>query len=275
MTILEASSVTKTYTKGGFFSRAESVPVLRGVDMKVEEGECVGLVGRSGSGKSTLGRLLLGLESPDTGTVSILDKPVVKKMGRLQLSREQRRGVQVVFQDAIGSVNPRFTARSIIAEPLRNFEKLCSAEINERVDELLLSVGLKSEDATKTPARFSGGQLQRISIARALAAQPRCIVLDEAVSSLDMLAQAKILDLLDELRVKKGVSYLFVTHDLRLVNRFCDRAVLMEEGQLHVFDHTAHKTESKLPILQQLSAALLPASPLVESGTDKPQADVV
>ncbi|XPV75802.1 MAG: ATP-binding cassette domain-containing protein [Desulfovibrio sp.] len=273
MAVLKASSVTKTYTKGGFFSRSEPVPVLRGVDLTVEEGECVGLIGRSGSGKSTLGRILLGLESPDTGTISIQGKQIQKKRGRPQLSLEQRRSIQVVFQDAIGSVNPRLTARDIIAEPLRNFEKLRSTEINERVEKLLVSVGLKPDDAAKLPTRFSGGQLQRISIARALAAKPRCIVLDEAVSSLDMLAQARILDLLDELRTKQGVSYLFVTHDLRLVNRFCDRAVLMEDGRLHTFDHTAHTSEPKLPVLQQLSAALLPASPQGNHNSETPLAD--
>jgi nickel transport system ATP-binding protein len=266
MAILEAISVTKTYTRGGFFSRCEPVPVLDGVDLAVEEGECVGLVGRSGSGKSTLGRLLLGLEAPDQGTVSILGQPVATRLGRPQLTREQRRAVQVVFQDAVGSVNPRHTARTIIAEPLRNFEGLRSRQINARVDELLVSVGLKPEDATKNPTRFSGGQLQRISIARALAARPRCIVLDEAVSSLDMLVQAKILDLLDELRDREGVSYLFVTHDLRLVKRFCDRAVLMECGQLHAFDHTDPTAKAEPAILQQLTAALLPASPTADEG---------
>lgn len=261
MPILEASSVTKTYTRGGFFSRAKPVPVLRGVNLKVEPGECVGLIGRSGAGKSSLGRLLLGLESPDQGTISILGKPVTKKRGRPQLSREQRRAVQVVFQDAIGSVNPRLTAQEIISEPLRNFEKLSGCEMRGRVEELLISVGLKPDDADKHPARFSGGQLQRISIARALAAKPRCIILDEAVSSLDMLAQAKVLDLLDDLRRKDGVAYLFVTHDLRLVRRFCDRAVIVEDGRLHEFDHINPRAAAEPLVLQKLTNALLPASP--------------
>lgn len=261
MRILEATNVTKTYTRGGFFSRAESVPVLRGVSLAIESGECVGLIGRSGSGKSTLGRLMLGLEAPDEGTVSILGRPVAARGGRANLSREQRRAVQVVFQDAIGSVNPRMTAQAIIDEPLRNFENLSRPQMRKRVEELLVAVGLKPSDADKYPARFSGGQLQRISIARALAASPRCIVLDEAVSSLDMLAQARLLDLLDDLRAKEGMAYLFVTHDLQLVKRFCDRAVVMEGGVLHEFDHINPGAPGEPAILPELSAALLPATP--------------
>ncbi|QJT10865.1 ABC transporter ATP-binding protein [Oceanidesulfovibrio marinus] len=270
MAIIEARNVTKTYRRGGFFSSAEIVPVLHGADLRIEQGECVGLVGRSGSGKSTLGRILLGLEQPTSGEARILDRPTTNG-GRLQVDREQRRAVQVVFQDAIGSVNPRLTARSIIAEPLRNFEKLRGAALDARVAELLQHVGLSPDDVAKHPSRFSGGQLQRISIARALAARPRCIILDEAVSSLDMLVQARILDLLDDLRTKDGVSYLFVTHDLRLVQRFCDRAVAVEQGRLVDFDHTNFRAAAMPGSLGDLAAAMLPAMPTqdpAQKGTD-------
>ncbi len=261
MVILEARNVSKTYRRGGFFSSSEEVPVLHGVDLRIEQGECVGLVGRSGSGKSTLGRILLGLEPPTTGEVRILDRPTTNGNGRLRVDREQRRAVQVVFQDAIGSVNPRLTARSIIAEPLRNFENIRGVSLDSRVCDLLEHVGLQAGDAAKHPSRFSGGQLQRISIARALAARPRCIILDEAVSSLDMLVQARILDLLDDLRKEDGVSCLFVTHDLRLVQRFCDRAVAVEEGRLVDFDHTNFRGATMPGSLGDLAAAMLPATP--------------
>lgn len=261
MVVLEAKNVTRTYTRGGFFSRRESVPVLHGVDLSIRAGECVGLVGRSGSGKSTLGRLLLGLEAPNSGQVRIMDRPCVDGRGRLRLDREQRRAVQVVFQDAISSVNPRLTVEAIVAEPLRSFEKLSARAVRDRVAGLLEQVGLVPADAQRYPSQFSGGQLQRISIARALAAQPRCIILDEAVSSLDMLVQARILDLLDALRERQGLAYLFVTHDLRLVKRFCDRAVTMEQGRLVAFNHTDLRVADMPGGLRELAEALLPAAP--------------
>jgi nickel transport system ATP-binding protein len=260
MNIVEARGVTKTYKRGGFFSMAKSVPVLKGVNLSIAEGECVGLVGRSGSGKSTLGRIMLGLEAPTDGEVRILDRPT-SYGNRLQIDRDQRRAVQVVFQDAVGSLNPRLTAKNIIAEPLRNFERLRGGALDERVAELLQQVGLHSDDAGKHPSQFSGGQLQRISIARALAARPRCIILDEAVSSQDMLVQAKILDLLDALQQKKHVAYLFITHDLRLVKRFCDQAVAMENGVLVKFDHRQYHQAQMSGSLGELAAAMLPATP--------------
>jgi len=152
--VLEARSITKTYSRGGFFKKAEEVAVLHGVDLAIRAGECVGLIGRSGSGKSTLGRILLGLETPTSGEACILGRRTTDEKGRVRLDRDQRRAVQVVFQDALGSVNPRLTAGDIIAEPLRNFENLKGAQLTERVAELLVHVGLSPEDAVKHPARF-------------------------------------------------------------------------------------------------------------------------
>ncbi|WP_029897935.1 ABC transporter ATP-binding protein [Desulfohalovibrio reitneri] len=261
MKILEAVGVSKTYRRGGFFSRSESVQVLRGVELSVSQGECVGVVGRSGSGKSTLGRLLLGLEAPSAGEVRILGETTTDGRGKLRLTPEQRQAAQVVFQDAVGSVNPRLTAGTILSEPLRNLDRLRGAALSERVVELLEQVGLNKDDAAKHPGHFSGGQLQRLSIARALAARPRCIILDEAVSSLDMLMQARILDLLDVLRRERGVAYLFVTHDLRLVRRFCDRAVAMENGRLEPFDLTGDAVHKMSDSLRELAEAILPSCP--------------
>lgn len=263
MKVLEVRGVAKTYTRGGFFRRAERIRVLRGVDMDIEVGECVGLAGRSGSGKSTLGRILLGLERPDEGRASLLGRPMFGNgHGPGRMDASMRQAVQVVFQDALGSVNPRLRAGEIIAEPLRNFEKLRDPALRRRVEELLVRVGLRPEDAAKHPCRFSGGQLQRICIARALAVQPRLIILDEAVSSLDMLAQSHILDLLDDLRRAEGTAYLFITHDLRLVRRFCDRAFAMHQGRLEQFgDNGASPPASMKPLLE----AMLPARPGQES----------
>jgi len=258
MSVITLDNVTKSYGRGGFFRRQERIPVLRGVSLSLAAGECLGLVGRSGSGKSTLGRIVLGLEGPDTGSISILGQDVT---GVRTLPPAMRRAVQVVFQDAIGSTNPRMTAGEIIAEPLRNFDKLSGSRLKERIAELLEQVGLSPDDAAKLPGRFSGGQLQRICIARALAPSPRVIVLDEAVSSLDMLIQARILDLLDSLRTRLGTAYLFVTHDLRLVRRFCDRAFILSDGTLHGFDPKKITAMSGLRDLDELSRAILPPMP--------------
>lgn len=262
--LIQARGVTRTYARGGFFSRARTTPVLQGVDITIHPGECVGLVGRSGCGKSTLGRILLGLERPDAGEARILDRPTVNAKGRLAVDKEQRRAVQVVFQDALSSVNPRLTAGAILAEPLGNFEGLRGASLQTRVSELLQHVGLRPADAAKHPNRFSGGQLQRVAIARALAARPRCIILDEAVSSLDMLVQARILELLDGLRREEGVAYLFVTHDLRLAPRFCDRTVFMEDGRLIGFDHSNYAHQALPGSLRELANAMLPARPATQ-----------
>jgi nickel transport system ATP-binding protein len=271
MPLIELRNVSKAYRRGGFFSRKERVPVLEGVDLDLHAGECLGLVGRSGSGKSTLGRIMLGLEAPDSGTAKILGTDV--SAGR-SLSPQLRSAVQVVFQDSIGSCNPRMTAGEIIAEPLRNFEGLRGRNLREKVEHLMETVGLSPADADKLPSRFSGGQLQRVCIARALAPTPRVIVLDEAVSSLDMIIQARILDLLDKLRREHGTAYLFVTHDLRLVRRFCDRAFIVSERQLHAFSPKQAVPES-LPLgpaasaLAELSGAVLAPMPVRDGATGR------
>lgn len=258
MNVIELRDIHRTYRRGGFFGKAEWLHVLRGIDLDLRQGESLGLVGRSGSGKSTLGRIMLGLESPDSGTVRIMGRETT---GMRTLPPDVRRAVQVVFQDAIGSCNPRLTAGEIIAEPLRNFDRLSGTALRHRVAELLEQVGLSPDDADKLPGRFSGGQLQRVCIARALAPRPRVIVLDEAVSSLDMLVQARILDLLEALRRDHDTAYLFVTHDLRLVRRFCDRAFIMADGVLESFAPSNIHTEFAPAALSELSGALLPPLP--------------
>lgn len=258
MPIIKLRNITKSYGRGGFFRKRESFAVLKDINLDLHAGECLGLVGRSGSGKSTLGRILLGLESPDSGSVSILGRDVT---GLRRLPRDLRREVQVVFQNAIGSSNPRMTAGQIIAEPLRNFDGLKGKQLKERVAVLLEQVGLSPDDASKLPGRFSGGQLQRICIARALAPAPKVIVLDEAVSSLDMLIQARILELLESLRREYGTAYLFVSHDLRLVKRFCDRSFLMNEGKLYNFFPELGADAEAARALEELSSAILPPLP--------------
>jgi nickel transport system ATP-binding protein len=168
----------------------------------------------------------------------------------------------VVFQNSLGSVNPRLTAGDIVAEPLDNFERPSLAARRTRVAELLEMVGLRPADADKYPHQFSGGQLQRVCIARALAPRPKVVILDEAVSSLDMLVQAKILDLLAALRRETGASYLFISHDVRVVLRLCDRVAVLHQGAMvespagveHIGDFTH-------PAFLALVDSLLPATP--------------
>ena len=229
-TLLSLQRVHKSYSRGGVFSRGERIDVLKGVDLSLPEGGSVGLIGLSGSGKSTLSRVALGIERPDSGTVSYLGRDI--RTGGRGCFADFRRNVQVVFQNVPASVNPRMTAARIIAEPLSNFESLTDKETRERVLELLSDVGLKETDADKRPHEFSGGELQRVCIARAIAARPRLIVYDEAVSSLDMLVQAQILSLIERLRASLGTASLFISHDLRVVRSVCDDIAMLHEGRI-------------------------------------------
>jgi nickel transport system ATP-binding protein len=228
--LLEVRGVEKGYRRGGLFRRGEPFPVLRGVDLTLEQGASLGLIGRSGSGKSTLGRIVLGLERPDAGEVlfqgkNLHDLPEADR-------RRVRRDLQVVFQDTHSALNPRRTVGASVAEPLQNYERLSSRGLQGRVENLLALVGLAASDATKYPHQFSGGQLQRIAIARAIALTPRLIVLDEAVSSLDMLVQARILELLADLQQRLGTAYLFIAHDLRVVVRLTRRLAVLDAGRI-------------------------------------------
>lgn len=260
MQLMELNNVHKSYRKGGLFGNKERFDVLKDVNMRLEAGSCVGLLGRSGSGKSTLGRIILDLEPPDAGEILYQGRPVRELSGQEYL--DFRRNFQVVFQNSLGSVNPRFTAGQIIAEPLQNFESLSPGQLNSRIVELLEQVGLPGSAADKYPHQFSGGELQRVCIARAIALNPRLIVLDEAVSSLDMLIQAKIVDLLLDLQHKLGTAYLFISHDLRVLLKICDRLLVMHEGRLvEQADRLADLEGFSHESFWQLLEAILPPAP--------------
>jgi nickel transport system ATP-binding protein len=253
--LLEVRGVEKGYQRGGLFGRQEPVPVLRGVDLSLAEGDNLGLIGRSGSGKSTLGRIVLGLERPDAGTVlfqgrNLHDLPRVDR-------RRIRRDLQVVFQDTHSALNPRLRIGASVAEPLQNYERLSPGALRDRVRGLLALVGLAAADAEKYPHQFSGGQLQRIAIARAIALNPRLIVLDEAVSSLDMLVQARILDLLADLQQRLGMAYLFIAHDLRVVVRLARRLAVMDAGRIAALVDLDRPPPGRIhPALQRLIEAV-------------------
>jgi oligopeptide/dipeptide ABC transporter ATP-binding protein len=213
-----------------FPTSAGLVRAVDGVSLSIAPGETVGLVGESGCGKSTLGRVSLGLERATGGEV-LVDGVDLTSLKREQL-RLMRRRMQMVFQDPVASLNPRMTVRDTIAEPLLELKVSDRAGAARRVRELLELVGLSAAVAGRSPAQLSGGQAQRVAIARAIAVQPSLLVADEAVSSLDVSVAAQILNLLDDLRTEMGISYLFISHDLAVVEHVSDRVAVMYLGKV-------------------------------------------
>ncbi|WP_052723613.1 nickel import ATP-binding protein NikE [Paenibacillus wulumuqiensis] len=259
--MLQVNNVSHSYGRRSWLSRSGTSPrVLTDISLEIGEGCCLGLLGTSGAGKSTLGKIILGLERPARGQV-IFQGHDLYNTDRTTL-RKLRRDLQVVFQDCYSAVNPLMTAAQIIGEPLGNYERLSPAEQQHRIGELLEQVGLTAEDGSKHPHQFSGGQLQRVNIARAIALKPRMIVLDESVSSLDMVNQSHILNLLAELQSVHQLSYLFITHDIRAALTLCDRMVVMDQGKIvHEADTGESILESEHPAVRQLAAAVLPEHP--------------
>lgn len=228
--LLSASHLDKTYRRQALIRSHASRQVLFDINLEVRAGESLAILGRSGSGKSTLMRQLLGIETPSAGQVLFEGRD----LATLDRSGWQhfRRSVQMVFQDSIGAVSPRQRIGRIIAEPLRHLSVLTAAEREHRVEQLLTAVGLKPSDALKRPGQMSGGQLQRVCIARALATQPRLLVLDEAVSNLDLTLQGQIIELIAHLRAESGMAVVFITHDLRLVRLLCERVIVLHHGRI-------------------------------------------
>ncbi|WP_214324637.1 ABC transporter ATP-binding protein [Nonomuraea sediminis] len=223
--VLHVEEVTKSFRVHGAAARA-----VAGVSLQIAAGETLGLVGESGSGKSTLARLAIRLAEPDGGRIA-LDGRDITHLPRRRL-RGVRRQVQMVFQDPYASLDSRMTVGGIIAEPLRSHRTHDRAGARERVAELLETVGLRASDAGRHPHAFSGGQRQRIAIARALALQPRLVILDEPVSALDVSIQAQILRLLSDLQQRLGLAYLFITHDLHVARRVAHRIAVMHLGRI-------------------------------------------
>lgn len=262
MPLLELKNVSKSYRQGGVWGKRREVRAVRRADIALEAGRCLAVVGASGSGKSTLGRLALGLERPDGGEILYRGEPLHR--GLSWVNSSVRRDLQVVFQNSQGAVNPRFTARDIIGEPLVNFFSLRGGALSDKVAELLTSVGLSPDEMDKLPHQFSGGELQRICLARALAPKPALIVLDEAVSSLDMLNQSRILDLLDAVKHDTGTAFLFISHDMRVVCRLADAVTVMADGEsVCTFDNLpgTDAIPPDHPALRRLADAILPEFP--------------
>lgn len=261
MNILELNGIYKSYYRGGIFGGRERFQVLQDIHLVIPSGCCVGLLGRSGSGKSTLGRIALDLEAPDRGQRLFAGRPI-HSLGKKDYL-EYRRNVQVVFQNAFGSVNHRWSAGRIIAEPLKNFHSPTPTRLRRQVSDLLMQVGLCPDDAHKLPHQFSGGELQRVCIARAMALNPKLIILDEAVSSLDMLIQARIIDLLQTLQKDLGTAYLFISHDIRVLLKICDRLLAMRDGRIvEQVENMDRFTPISQGTISDLVQAILPAAPM-------------
>ncbi|MBP9733960.1 MAG: ABC transporter ATP-binding protein [Candidatus Omnitrophica bacterium] len=225
ITLMRAEGIQKTFSV-----RGRPVAAVKDADLLIGEGEVLGLVGESGSGKSTLGKIIAGLLAPDAGHLWYEGQPFDEMDA--QRKKKFRREVQVVFQNPLHSLNPRMTVGSTLSEPFLIHKDTSVQGPRKEAARLLEQVGLPARYMSRFPVELSGGERQRVSIARAIALKPKLIILDEAVSSLDVLVRAGILNLLLDLHLRHRLSYLFISHDLRVVRHICDRICVMSAGRI-------------------------------------------
>ena len=238
MPLVEVAHLVKTFTRdAGWFHPGTRVAAVDDVSFSIDEGETFGLVGESGSGKTTTGRCMLRLIEPSSGEVRFRGEDVLAFPKRRL--RQARRDMQIVFQDPYSSLNPRMRARTIVEEPLIIHQLGARAERQARVAQLFDLVGLNPAHLDRYPHQFSGGQRQRIGLARALALNPSFVILDEPVSALDVSVQAQVINLLMDLQAQLHLTYLFIAHDLRLVEHVCSRVAVMFLGKIVELGPTA------------------------------------
>lgn len=247
--VLEVRGMSKRFVQQRFLSRRKFiVQSLQGIDLTLRPGSTLAVLGRSGSGKSTLARCIAGFETPDSGEILLEGKPT-KNLDAA------RRSVQMIFQDAATSLNPRFTARQIVAEPLEIARWKTGAERTARALELMGEVGLDPDWALRLAGEFSGGQRQRLALARALAAEPKVLIMDEALSGLDMPLQAQMMRLLMELQARHGLAYLYISHDLNFISLFAREVVVMDAGRIVERTTPAKLSQSVHPATRELVEA--------------------
>ncbi|SEN68634.1 nickel transport system ATP-binding protein [Paenisporosarcina quisquiliarum] len=246
--MLKVDKVQKSYKKNGLFSSERQI-VLKNVSLECRNGECLGIIGESGSGKSTLGRLMLGIEKPDCGTVLIDGMNVEDRRVRLG-------NISAVFQDYKSSLNPFFTVEEAILEPLKIQNKSKKENI-DKITTLLNQVGLPSSYRNKYSPELSGGEIQRVCIARAISTEPKCILLDEAISSLDVSVQIQVLELLKDLKRIYNMSYVFITHDIQAAAYICDRVIIFKDGQIEEIVAIEHLKDVKSVYARKLLKSLI------------------
>ncbi len=259
MALLEVENLKKYFPiKKGIFSRTVGeIRAVDGISFTIKRGETLGLVGESGCGKTTVGRTILRLIEPTAGRVNFNGENLLALDG--EELRNLRASLQIIFQDPFSSLDPRMNVGQIIAEPIRNHMKISKTEIQQRVADLMERVGLHPEQISRYPHEFSGGQRQRIGIARALALNPLAIICDEPVSALDVSIQAQVINLLARLQEEMQLSYLFIAHDLSVVEHISDRVAVMYLGR--IVELAADKALYQNP-LHPYSQALLSAVPI-------------
>lgn len=266
-TLLQVRNLTKHFDikRGFFWGEAAKVHAVDSVSFDLLRGETLGLVGESGCGKSTTGRLILRLIEPTSGEV-IFDKVPIFTADKAEMRRLRQR-MQIIFQDPYSSLNPRMTVEQIVGEGII-IHKLCKtrAERRERVADLLQKVGLSPEQMNRYPHEFSGGQRQRVGIARALAVSPKLIIADEPISALDVSIQAQVINLLEDLQEQFDLTYLFIAHDLRVVEHISDRVAVMYLGQIL---ELADGEELYAKPLHPYTEALLSAIPIPDPTTKR------
>ncbi|MDF2510786.1 MAG: oppF [Herbinix sp.] len=231
MSLLEVENLKVYYPiRGGILGQVHNyVKAVDGISFSIEDGKTLGLVGESGSGKSTTGKAVIGLAKITAGQIRYQGEDITNYVGKNR--SPYRRGVQMIFQDAYSSLNPKKRVIDIVAEPIRNFEHLTSKQERKRVEELLDIVGLAPENVLKYPHEFSGGQRQRIGIARALALRPKLIIADEPVSALDLSVQAQVLNFMKDIQQHFNLAFLFISHDLGVVEHMCSDIAIMHKGR--------------------------------------------
>ncbi len=262
--LLTVANLRKHFPMGGGW-RAHSAGWVRAVDdvsFSLRRGETLGLVGESGCGKSTLARLVVRLLTPTSGSIRFAGREIAALDRRAM--RPLRRRLQIIFQDPYASLDPRMTVAESITEPLHGQRRTTMRERRALAAELLTTVGLKADDRDRFPHAFSGGQRQRIGIARALCVRPELVVADEPVSALDVSIQAQILNLMQDLQRRFGMAYLFISHDIAVVEQFCDRIAVMYAGQLvEIADADRFHERCRHPYARALAAAVPQPDPAV------------
>ena len=267
--LIELRDVRVHYRSGdGLFSASKIVKAVDGVTFDIKRGETLGLVGESGCGKSTLGKAILRLTEPTGGSVFYNgnDLAVLSKSAM----RDQRKDLQMIFQDPYASLNPRMTVGNIIGEPIRTFGLANGKSVESRVQDLMETVGLSRRFVKRYPHEFSGGQRQRIGIARALAVDPKFIVADEPISALDVSIQAQIMNLLERLQTEKNLTYLFISHDLRAVRHLSDRVAVMYLGRIvEIADGREIYRDPLMPYTKALISAVPVPDPEIEAKRER------